>query len=269
MSPCFLNGEHMADRKRVIILDEARGFFVICMIIYHFLYSYQYVFNLNEGYSLFDNSFMKYFQIFISSSFIFISGISSWKSKDIMKRGIRLFAVALIISTVTFIVIPDEFIVFGILHFLGFSMITLGLIKRHIAGNLNIIYKNSAIIVLLCLFLLIICYNVKSGYIGIEGLYTVDLPESLYRNIFTSLLGFPDESFRSADYFPLIPHIFMFYAGVFSEIMLKDKKLPDEAYRRHNRLLESAGRNSLTVYILHQPIIFIFIYTYIILFKNL
>ena len=95
------------------------------------------------------------------------------------------------------------------------------------------------------------------------------MPESLYRNIFTSLLGFPDESFRSADYFPLIPHIFMFYAGVFSEIMLKDKTLPDEAYRRHNRLLEPAGRNSLTVYILHQPIIFIFIYTYIILFKNL
>lgn len=56
------------------------------MIIYHFLYSYRkYVFNLNEGYSLFDG-FMKYFQIFISSSFIFISEISSWKSKDIVRK---------------------------------------------------------------------------------------------------------------------------------------------------------------------------------------
>lgn len=269
MSPCFLNGEYMTDRKRVIILDEARGFFVICMIIYHFLYSYQYVFNLNEGYNLFDNSFMKYFQIFISGSFIFISGISSWKSKDIMKRGIKLFTVALIISAVTFIAIPEEFIVFGILHFLGFSMITLGLIKKYIAAKIDIIYKNSGIIILLCLFLLIICYNVKSGYIGIEGLYTVDLPESLYRNIFTSLLGFPDAYFRSADYFPLIPHIFMFYAGVFFEILLKDRKLSEEAYKKHSGLLEFAGRNSLMIYILHQPIIFIFIYIYIILFKNL
>lgn len=259
----------MEDRKRLIILDEARGFFVICMIIYHFMYSYQFVFNLNDGYSLFDNDFMKYFQILISGSFIFISGISSWKSKHIMKRGVKLFTVALAISAVTFIAIPEEFIVFGILHFLGFSMITLGLIKKYLTENIDIICKNSGIIILLCLFLLIICYNVKSGYIGIEGLYTVDLPESLYRNLLTSLLGFPDSSFRSADYFPLIPHMFLFYAGVFSEILMKDKKLPEEAYKKHSSLLESAGRNSLIIYVLHQPIIFILIYVYIILFKNL
>lgn len=259
----------MSENKRIIILDEARGFFVICMIIYHFLYSYQYVFHLNDSVDLFNNDFMKYFQILISGSFIFISGISSSKSKNILKRGTRLFALSILISIATYFLIPQEFIVFGILHFLGFSMISLGIIRMFLERYLKKINENAHIIVLLCLFLLIICYNIKSGYIGIDGLYTMTLPKQLYKNIFTSILGFPDASFRSADYFPIIPHIFLFYAGVFSESLLTNGKIPDGAYTKHSKVLNFTGRNSLIIYILHQIVIFIFLYVYSIFIKNI
>lgn len=259
----------MSEHKRIIVLDEARGFVVICMIIYHFLYSYQYVFHLNESVNLFNNDFMKYFQIFISSSFIFISGISSSKSKNILKRGTRLFALSILISIATYFLIPQEFIVFGILHFLGFSMISLDIIKRWLKNNFKRINENAQIMVLLCLFLLIICYNIKSGYIGIEGLYIITLPEQLYKNTLTSILGFPDASFRSADYFPIIPHIFLFYAGVFSVRLKINKKIPDGAYIKHSQVLNFTGRNSLIIYILHQPVIFILLYIYLLFIKNI
>lgn len=255
----------MNHKRRIIIVDEIRGFLVISMIIYHFIYSYQYIFAINPEIDFFKFTITRWIQMAISLPFIFISGFSSSKSKNILKRGCRLLAIALMISLATYLFIPDEFIVFGILHFLATSMILYGILKLIFGENLIIKNKNPLNMVVMYVFLLIICYNIRSGYIGIHSLFEIELPELLYMNTFTSIIGFPSASFVSADYFPLIPFGFAFTGGVFFESYLNKVKLSENAYKEHSKILNFIGKHSLVFYIIHQPIILavLFFYTLI------
>lgn len=252
----------MNHKRRIVLIDEIRGFLVISMIIYHFLYSLQYIFQISLQIDLFELAITKFIQITIATSFIFISGISSSKSKNILKRGFRLSLISIAISLVTYLLIPSEFIFFGILHFLAISMIIYGIFKYIFGQNFVKRQKNPLIITVICVFLLIICYNIQSGYIGIKDLFEIKIPESFYRNTLTAIIGFPDASFVSADYFPLIPFGFAFTGGAFFESYLQKVKLPETVYDQHSKVLNFIGNHSLAFYILHQPIILAILYIY-------
>ena len=84
------------------------------------------------------------------------------------------------------------------------------------------------------------------------GVRVLALPEAWYRGFFTAFLGFPGPGFRSADYFSLLPWLFLFWTGWFLYTLR-----PQEG-RRERRLPLAAdlGRHSLLVYLLHQPAIY-------------
>ncbi|MGB5823487.1 MAG: heparan-alpha-glucosaminide N-acetyltransferase domain-containing protein [Proteocatella sp.] len=256
----------MSRIRRIVIIDEIRGFLVISMMMYHFMYSFQYIFAINPEVDFFEFAITKWIQIAISTSFIFISGFSSCKSKNILKRGWRLMLVAVAISLTTYAVLPGEFIAFGILHFLAACMILYGITKSIFGHDIINKNKNPLIITVICAFLLIICYNIQSGYIGIQGVFEVEIPKLFYMNTLTSIIGFPNTSFVSADYFPLIPFGFAFTGGVFFESYFKKIKLPENAYEEHSKTLNFIGIHSFAFYILHQPVILavLFLYTSIV-----
>ena len=91
------------------------------------------------------------------------------------------------------------------------------------------------------------------GYLGFEDWHLCALPAGLYRaNLFW--LGLPDLTrFTSADYFPILPWVFLFWCGVFlARLWRPGRGEPPAALRP----LCAIGRNTLLVYMLHQPVIY-------------
>jgi uncharacterized membrane protein len=139
-------------------------------------------------------------------------------------------------------------IYFGILHCLGICMIITGLLMPLIK---KIDYRVGAVIsALLFLFF----YGIENRTLCF-GL--INLPSSLYQYNFTAPIGFYNSTFYSADYFPLIPWIFMFLFGAFVGKVAVDEKLPKPMYEKHSKFLSFVGRNSLWVYLAHQPVIYL------------
>ena len=240
----------MAERKRIHMLDEIRGFAIICMIFHHAFLDVGDVLGLQWGYDAFDALCLV--QPIFWAIFIVISGICSRLSRNTLKRGIIVFVCALIITLVTAIIMPlfgfvYTEIYFGILHCLGMCMIITGLLMP-IIKKIN--YKVGAIV---CLILFIFFYGIegKTLFLGF-----ISLPQSLYQNDYLALLGIHSASFYSADYFPLLPWIFVFLFGAFVGKLAKEEKFPKAMYVKRSRFLSIIGKNSLWIYLAHQPVIY-------------
>lgn len=241
------------NRNRIIIIDELRGIAVILMIIYHTLYSLEFIFNYNLGFNLLTNKITIALQLIIGCLFVFISGVSSGLAKNPLKNGIKLALVSAMITLVTKIFIPSEQIIFGVLHFLSVMMIVVGIWRY---GKEKFIVKhriNRRIIPEILLgeilaILFIACYNIR-GILSFEN-----------GNIITSILGFPSKSFYSADYYPIIPWAFLFLSGYNLKKIFNSEKLRNFSILGEGGILSFLGNNSLKIYLVHQPIIIFLIF---------
>ncbi len=241
---------YMAEKKRIHMLDEIRGFAIICMIFHHALLDVGDVLGMQWGYSAFNA--LCVVQPIFWAIFIVISGICSRLSRNTARRGLIVFCCALAVTLVTAVIMPfmgfeRTEIYFGILHFLGLCMIITGLLMP-IIKKIN--YKIGALI---CLILFIFFYGIETRTLCF-GL--IKLPSVLYQSDYTALLGLHTESFFSADYFPLLPWIFIFLFGAFLGKPVSENKLPETMYVKRSRFLSAVGKNSLWVYLAHQPVIY-------------
>lgn len=237
-----------ASHARIHFMDEVRGFAVLCMIFYHAFYSLAFVFGVDWGLKLL--LFFMPAEPFFAGLFIFISGISSDLSHSNLKRGAKLLAVALLVTLVTAVFLPAEAIWFGILHFLSCAMLLFGCIQkpiRHVplAAGLPV-----------CAVLYLATFQVGEGI----AFFGVNLPRALYRTDWLAPLGFHSPSFYSADYFPVLPWIFVFLAGTFVGRLAAAGRFPKWMYTRRIPFLSWLGRHALIVYIVHQPVIFVLAY---------
>ena len=242
-----------AGKKRIYLLDELRGLAVFCMVFYHAFYSMSEFFNIAVGTKLLD--FFTPAEPFFAALFIVISGISSRLSHNNTKRGVRLLCVALALTVVTAVIMPmmhfeGAEIYFGILHLLSLSMLIFSALR---AGLDKI---NPIVGIIVCIAIYIFTYGVSAGYVGIAGLKTFNLPAVLYRTNYFMPLGFFNSSFQSADYFPLLPHLFMFLTGTFVGVYAANGRFPAFTYRQRSKALCFLGRHALVIYIAHQPIIY-------------
>lgn len=221
------------------------------MIIYHFIWDLGF-FGFIEMRSVTSGLGLVIAQL-IGGSFIFISGISGRVlslSKDFRKKFIRrlgkLVAVTMLITITTFLMNNSSFIFFGILHFLAAcSIISIFLVH----------FKKDRYLFLVCLASILLTLNVGD----------IDLP------VYWCWLGFNNEIPASNDFYPLFPWINFYVAGFFlgkiilsyftkiekKYLLLKEKK--PTAFSS----LQLLGTNSLTIYILHQPIFFSLFFIYI------
>ncbi|MDP4120261.1 MAG: heparan-alpha-glucosaminide N-acetyltransferase domain-containing protein [Bacillota bacterium] len=232
-------------------LDEIRGFCVLCMVFFHAFFTIGYIFNWSIGNILYD--FFAPIEPFFAGTFILISGFSCNLSHSNLIRGFKLLAVALIINIIT-IFITNKFdvdiaIYFGILNLLSICMILYGLLEK---VKLKIPFK-SGLFVTAILFL--ITYNISYGYIGFAGPLSVTLPSSLYQTNNFFMFGFFNDSFQSADYFPILPWVFLFFFGSCLGQVATNNKLSYSFYKLRFPPLSFLGRHALIIYILHQPVI--------------
>ena len=239
----------MEKNNRINIIDEARGALIILVVVYHILYDSAVIFKVRELWAPYRTAHI--LQPFLPFMFILISGIAFKLSRNNVKRGLFLGAVALAVTAATRLIIPQYTVVFGILHFLALMHIIFGIVQRFVR---EIPVKAWGVICALCAILFILTYNIQLGYIGIEGLFTAPLPDALFRSNSLMALGFHTIEFVSADYNPILPWIFLFIIGIFIGRYIH--KLPESLKKPHIRPLAFLGRHTLIIYIAHQPIIY-------------
>jgi len=152
-----------------------------------------------------------------------------------LKRGTSVFGLGLIITLVTWVYPHDGFIVFGVLHCIGLSILLAYPLIR---------FRNLPLILgFLCIILGI--------YLRIA--IVVDFPWLLW-------VGFVPIHFYTLDYFPLLPWIGVVFIGVFLGNTLYQNNKRKFSVTDHSQFIVSRGlcflgRNSLIIYLLHQLII--------------
>lgn len=243
--------EHTADNiktERYALIDSVRGICVWGMILYHTLFDIVYI----SGAAL-DSPFMcgvNVIRDFGACCFIFISGLCFNLGRHKLKRSLLISAGGVIVTLVTFFVMPESFVIFGILTFLGL----MGLIMLPLSVLLKKIPPAAGLIASLLLFLLF--FSCNYGYIGYYSAVLCRFPAALYQNYFTAFFGFPFYGFISADYYPLLPWMFMYLCGFFFWNSVKDSEKTQRLLKIRIPLAEKTGRLSLYIYMLHQPLIF-------------
>lgn len=226
-------------------IDFIRGFAIILMIIFHIFYDLN--FFLITDLHLYSGMLL-YLARLSAAIFVVLVGVSltisysrvknKQNSKEIvfkfLKRGCKTIFLGIIITIITWFYIPRGFVVFGILHFIGVSIILSLIFIRY--KFLNIIF--GIIIIFLGLYLRLFSFDFN----------------------FLIPLGFIPNNFWTIDYFPLLPWFGLILFGIsIGNIMYPNKKrkinIVDKSKNVVIKKFCFLGRNSLLIYFLHQPII--------------
>ncbi len=213
--------------KRIWEIDLLRAIAITLMVVFHV------VFDLNQFMGVeinYQSEFWFWLGKASALTFIFLAGISSGMSKNTVRRGFKVLAFAMVITLVTYILFKEQYVRFGILHFLGTSMILFPVLKK--MSNL---------------LLIIIAAGLALAAIPLENFISG-----------TSLLlpfGFMYRGFTSLDYYPLIPYLSVFMLGILVYKMYYYKKQSLFKFSFENEVILMISKNSLAIYLIHQPII--------------
>ena len=225
---------------RIEMLDAARGIALAAMIVYHFSYDLSF-FRLIEtdivshpGWRLFARCIAGSFLTIVGFSFV-LSTRNGLNREAWLRRVAMVAGAALLITVATRIALPENFIFFGILHHIALASLLAPLFLR----------APAPLIVLAALLSFALPWFVASP---------------LLDPIWLSWLGFSRQSIHSADFVPLFPWFGWVLTGmVLARLALA--KSPVGGWTRWRasagpvRLATLAGRHSLSVYLLHQPIL--------------
>jgi uncharacterized membrane protein len=184
-----------------------------------------------------------------------ISGVSCSLSRSNLRRGLRTLGIGMAITAATVVLAPSQSIWFGVLHCYGVCMILwafFGTVLSRLPGSL---------FAALFGLLFVITRFVPMGALLLPtGL--LPLPPLLYQSRLLFWLGFPDPSFASADYYPLIPWAFLFAAGGVLGARWEKTGFPAWTIGGKFPALAGIGRHTLVIYLVHQPILLILLWVF-------
>lgn len=234
-------------RERYYLLDGLRGITLLSMIAYHGM------FDLVELYGVAVDWFWDtpgyVWQQSICWTFILLSGFCWSLGHAPLRRGLIISAGGLVITAVTFLFMPSERILFGILTFTGAAMLVMlpfSKLLAKIPGWSGLAGSG---------LLFFLTRNINKGYWGFEQIILGSVPRVFYRGIFMTFLGFPEPGFFSGDYFSFVPWIFLYLCGYFLYRTVMKYEVVRKALRHRAGFLEWLGKHSLILYMLHQPVL--------------
>lgn len=215
-------------------IDVLRAVAIVLMVLFHGAYDL----NAFAGIDV-DIQGTFWFTVGKASAlmFIFVSGLSSGLSRNPVRRGLKVLLYGLVITLATFIFMRTEYVRFGILHFLGVAMLLVPIFRK------------------LPSVVLWILAGISAGM----GFW---LKTILVKTWLLLPFGVMYEGFSTIDYYPPFPYLAVtligfltyrhFYAGRETSLF---------SFRIDYRLLRTLSQNSLKIYLGHQPIIVLVIYT--------
>lgn len=235
-------------------IDTIRGLNLISMLAYHFVWDEVYLFHKN--WTWFYGTLGYLWQQSICWIFILLAGFCWSMGRNKWKRGLIVFGTGAMISIITLFVMPEYRIIIGVLTCIG----SCTLIFIPLEQLLKKIPTAGGFFGSFLLFLLF--RNINLGYLGFESWNFIRLPEDWYCNFFTTYIGLKEPNFYSSDYFSILPWIFLFSSGYFCYRILKEKQKLSLFMCKERKLLETLGRKSLIIYIIHQPLLSIILYAF-------
>ncbi|MDN7012821.1 DUF1624 domain-containing protein [Methanoculleus sp. FWC-SCC3] len=229
-------------------IDLARGVAVVTMIVFHSAFDLDFFGVLPLDVS---GGVLRMLAYLTASTFIFLVGVSFTISYaraaqrldkrgltlKYVRRGLKIFSYGLVITGVTWLFLPNVFIIFGILHFIGIAILLAPFFAR---------FDTEKLLITSIAFLI-------AGYAA-----------SLISGPWPLLwLGIRPESFASLDYVPILPWFGLVLVGMaVGHLFYPDGKrafLLPVAEPAFARPLEFLGRHSLFIYFLHQPVILLLV----------
>lgn len=211
--------------KRFVELDILRTLAIIGMVVYHTAYDVQIFYGWNIDVF---SGVWKLMQIATASLFLVLVGVAaSFSNRHPFRRFLWIGSAALLVSIVTYVIDPETYVRFGVLHLIALSALALPLLKK--AGS----------------------------WLCIPGILLIAINSLMNTPINTALLlplGFTYPGFATVDYFPLIPW--------FGVILVGRAVGPQCIHWMHQTegrgpasIFGWPGRHSLMLYLVHQPII--------------
>lgn len=216
-------------------IDVLRAVAIVLMVLYHLVY------DLKE-FAVVSIDYRSPFWFFIGKTsallFIFISGLSSGFSRSPVRRGLKVLFYGMGITVVTYLFMKDEYVRFGILHFLGVTMILSPLLVRLSSWTLWGLAGSSAVL----------------------GFW---FKEQVLKTSLLLPFGLMYDGFGSMDYYPLFPYLAVTLLGILAyRHFYAQRTEPLFPFRLNFELTKWLSRNSLGIYLFHQPLFLLMISLY-------
>ncbi len=235
-----------AQPQRLWEVDSLRGFAIVEMVFYHFVWDLSF-FGLTQATLVVGP--WQWFARSIATLFIFTMGVSLTLSYNrerrklghghlfgkYLRRGLMIFGWGMVITVATYFFIGRGFVIFGILHLLGLSVV---LAYPFLKANRWVTLAAGSGIIL-------------------AGILVDPLRSD---SAWLVWLGIKQTGSYMVDYYPVLPWSGIALLGVFVGHTLypggrRTFSLPDWGGLPPLRGLQFLGRHSLLIYLIHQPII--------------
>lgn len=223
-------------RERIWELDALRGFCIVCVIFVHFMFDLVYFLGKQVDFP----PLYTFIQQYGGAIFVVLSGCCATLGSRSFRRGVLVFGCGMLITLVTFgmyrmgMAASDVVVKFGVLHLLGVCMMLYPCSKAPHDGAQRACRRDR-------------CHRIcHSGY-ALFGALALSARLRLSRLYLERL-------------FPLLPQLGWFLLGiVIGRTLYHEKRtlLPGTAQDFFLfRFFQWCGRQSLWIYLLHQPVVY-------------
>jgi uncharacterized membrane protein len=222
---------------RIDAVDAVRGAAILGVVLFHVVWDLEYVGFIsgvarNEAWLLFGKTLAMTFMFLVGVSLV-LAQRASFRSLAFARRIGVIAAAALAISVVTYVVFPQTFVYFGILHAIAAASV-IG--RPFVATRLW-----------LCAAAIAVMFAAPHMF-----------ATASFDTRWLAWTGLAANPPASNDLVPVLPSTAFTLLGIFAARLLENRRgIEGRQFQSIGRstFLVWAGRNSLAIYLLHQPIL--------------